>query len=187
LNLYIWRSTGTSYDHAVNGINVAISNSATIYNNKTLTTFNGYTAYYNSYSYTTTNQWSVDEWHFTVAGVSYTYKIFTTVADWNINGTYYGFLRIGLIFPASSLIKATVSTLEKPKISYYSNLNGSVTFSGLSSNSNLFIYDISGKLIRSIVGNTWDGLTNAGTKVKSGFYVTNIKMDGESNIKILRK
>lgn len=188
ITLYIWRSTGTAYDHAVTGVTVATKNNATIYQNKTLTTFNGFTAYYNSYSYTTTYQWSVDEWHFTVAGVSYTYKIFTTVADWNANSTYYNLLKIGLFFPAQTLSKSTASIPLRPQISYYPNTNGSVTFSGLPSNAKLFIYDISGNLIRSIVGNTWDGLTDSGTRVTSGFYVTNIKMaEGESNIKIFKK
>lgn len=190
LSLWIYRTATTAYNCAVTGITIANGNSATIYENKTLTEFNGNTAYYNSYSYTSNSgySYSVDEWYFTVSGTTYQYKIFTTIDDWNANKTLYGLLKTGLIFPIQTLTKTTTTPTAKPLISYYPNLNGSVTFSGLPINANLFIYDISGNLIRNITGNTWDGLTNAGNKVSSGFYVTNIKMsEGVSSIKILKR
>jgi len=189
LDLSIHRLAGTPYDHAVAGITVAVSNDATIYENKTLATLNGVSCYYNSYSYKRLSiTYSVDEWHFTVGGTSYTYRIFTTVSDWNENKTYYSLLKIGLILHRAVTAKSLPAAAVKPHISYYPNLNGTVTFLGLPSSAYLYIYDMQGNLLRNLEGNTWDGLTNSGNKVTKGFYVTNIKMtDGVSNLKIFKK
>jgi hypothetical protein len=100
----------------------------------------------------------------------------------------YNLMKIGLILPTSTLAKANVASQEKPLISYYSNSNGSITFGGLPANANLFIYDISGNLVRNIAGNYWDGRTNSGAQLAGGFYVTNVKTsEGVSSMKVLKK
>lgn len=189
LSLSIYRTSTTAYDEAVTGIIVATTDKATILENKTQTTFNGYPAYYNSFTYTTTSSWSIDEWYFTVSGTTYRYSIFTTVADWNANKTYYNLLKIGVVLPTKTLSKSNSKSQFKPFVSYYSAPNGTINFSGLpNNNSMLFIYDIAGTLIRNLNGNTWDGLSNDGLKVTNGFYVTNIKMpEGSVSLKILKK
>lgn len=189
LMLQIYRISGSPYYMASLGIDLANENNAKIYSNKSLTTFDGHTAYYNSYTYLSSGYtWSVDEWFFSDSGITYSYKIFTLLSDWVKNSTYYNFLRIGFYFKNGVSSQNESTDRTRPSISYFPKPNGSITFSGVPENSELFIYDLSGKLIQRVYGDSWNGRCRFGSKVQSGFYISNIKMpDGEVSVKILKK
>ena len=179
----------TAYQAAEIDMELAQSYDATMYETMTSTTFNGYPAYHNAYAYSTDLDISVDSWFFDVNGTVYAFVIFTTVQDWNENNALYLMMRSLLQFPGTTLAKTRPSqTHGKPVIQYYPAPDGSVSFSYVPHNSELFVYDLRGKLIRQLSGSTWDGLDHTGKRVSSGFYVTNIKMPQmEENVRFYKR
>lgn len=181
LALYVDRIGTTPSEWADLVVSVAQSNNATFSSQKVLSTFAGQSAYYTSYTYTTTYTWKVESWTFQHSGQAYEYRLFTTLTDWNTYSSMYGIVKQGLFFPQSTVAKQVVTTEPvKPFLDYYAAPNGSITFNLPAHSNEIYIYDIKGKLIRSLVNTkVWDGKDALGISVSSGFYVSNIRSGGE--------
>lgn len=174
--LFVYRTSTTPYEAATTDINVANSLSATIYKNRVDTTFAGEQAYRNSYSYVNSGyNFSVDTWSFSNSGVTYKYRIFTLVDDWNANYSIYLLMaNLGLDFSDSPVAKRREDALPQ-MFAYHPAPGGRVHFQGTEQFDRIYIYDLAGKLIRSLSRtNAWDGLDNAGKPVRSGYYVSNL-------------
>lgn len=94
----------------------------------------------------------------------------------------------GIYFPSTTFAQNINIERNKPSITYYPSSSGAINFKGIPENTEMYIYDMSGRLIRNVQGSYWDGLNKSGSQVRNGYYVTNIKMpEGVVNMKILKK
>lgn len=155
------------------------------------TTFADNPAFYNSYAYTSSGfDWSYDQWYFINDGVTYLFEIFTTLDDWNANGPFYlTVAEVGVTFNQTGAAKQANQETSRPKISYFPTLDGRTQFTANGFGTDIYIYDVNGRLVRSLSGtNIWDGKDVSGSTVGTGFYVSNVKTpQGIYRMKMLKK
>lgn len=171
LGLDIYKINISPLDAATAGVNRATNNNANFYEKKVKTTFNGYTAYKNSF---VEDYFSYDEWYFEINNQTYTYQIFTTVNDWNENKNLYTVLTLGLILPENTLSKSNAISNKTYNISYI-NSNNITKFLNVPKNTTMNIYNIKGVLLKTLYYNQpWDGTSSKGKISPPGFYISKI-------------
>ncbi len=84
---------------------------------------------------------------------------------------------LGFDFSSSPIAKSRDDAQPRDMFAYYPAANGGVRFEGTGQFDRIYIYNLSGKLIRSLSNtNAWDGLDDAGKPVRSGYYVSNLNV-----------
>jgi len=165
------------------------------------TTFSGYGAFLNSYSYLASGfRYAAATYHFDMSGRTYSVGVFSNVTDYNTNIAVYNLL-LSIwepIVPTASKERQVTGKFLKlfttpNPFQERTTINFNLNQSGLVE---LGVYSMDGVLIKHLVNRhlskgqhkfTWDGRDAIGETVAKGVYITNLKgEDIEARVKLLR-